>query len=160
MAMGHDRRLLRGDEPGRPSRRRLPGRPFGRRKMLLMRWPANHGLSADVERQLPAGRIALAVALTLTTSIFVQAACGAVYSIVPLIKRSMTGQIAGMAGAYGNVGGVLLLTVLSFVSPHLFFVVIAGLSAVAFVAANFIDEPKGHMVEVDEHGNVQLIAVE
>lgn len=104
--------------------------------------------------------IALAVAVTLVTSIFVQAACGAVYSIVPLIKRSMTGQIAGMAGAYGNVGGVLLLTVLSFVSPHMFFVVIAGLSALAFVAANFIDEPKGHMVEVDEKGNVQMIALD
>lgn len=104
--------------------------------------------------------IALAVAVTLVTSIFVQAACGAVYSIVPLIQRRMTGQIAGMAGAYGNVGGVLFLTVLSFVSPHMFFVVIAGMSAAAFIAANFIDEPKGHMVEVDEHGNVQMIAVE
>lgn len=104
--------------------------------------------------------IALAITVTLCTSVFVQAACGAVYSIVPLIQRRMTGQIAGMAGAYGNVGGVLFLTVLSFVSPHTFFYVIAGMSALAFVAANFIDEPRGHMVEVDENGQVQLIAVE
>lgn len=104
--------------------------------------------------------IALAVAVTLCTSVFVQAACGAVYSIVPLIQRRMTGQIAGMAGAYGNVGGVLFLTVLSFVSPHAFFLVIAAMSSLAFVAANFIDEPRGHMVEVDDHGNVQMIAVE
>jgi len=79
---------------------------------------------------------------------------------VPLIQRRMTGQIAGMAGAYGNVGGVLFLTVLSFVSPQIFFYAIAGMSALAFLAANFIDEPRGHMVEVDEQGNVQLIAVE
>lgn len=104
--------------------------------------------------------IALAVAVTLCTSVFVQAACGAVYSIVPLIQRRMTGQIAGMAGAYGNVGGVLFLTVLSFVSPPVFFYAIAAMSALAFVAANFVDEPRGHMVEVDEHGQVQLIAVE
>lgn len=104
--------------------------------------------------------IALAVGVTIATSIFVQSACGAVYSIVPLIQRRMTGQIAGMAGAYGNVGGVFFLTVLSFVSPHTFFVVIAAMSGIAFLAANFIDEPKGHMVEVDEHGNVQMIAVE
>lgn len=104
--------------------------------------------------------VALAVAVTLVTSVFVQAACGAVYSIVPLIQRRMTGQIAGMVGAYGNVGGVLFLTVLSFVSPALFFVSIAGVSALAFVSACFLDEPKGFMVEEDEHGNVQRIAVE
>lgn len=104
--------------------------------------------------------VALAIAVTVATSVFVQAACGAVYSIVPLIQRRMTGQIAGMAGAYGNVGGVLFLTVLSFVSPHSFFYVIAAMSALAFLAAHFIDEPRGHMVEVDEQGNVQLIAVE
>lgn len=101
-----------------------------------------------------------AIAVTLVTSVFVQAACGAVYSIVPLIQRRMTGQIAGMAGAYGNVGGVLFLTVLSFVTPHGFFYVIAALSALAFLAAHFLEEPRGHMVEVDEHGNVQLIPVE
>jgi MFS transporter, NNP family, nitrate/nitrite transporter len=104
--------------------------------------------------------VVLAVVVTLATSVFVQAACGAVYSIVPLIQRRMTGQIAGMAGAYGNVGGVLFLTVLSFVSPHVFFIVIAGVSALAFGAACFIDEPHGYMVEVDAHGNTQQIAVQ
>lgn len=104
--------------------------------------------------------VALAIAVTLMTSVFVQGACGAVYSVVPLIQRRMTGQIAGMAGAYGNVGGVLFLTVLSFVNPHIFFITIAGVSLLAFVAAQFLDEPKGHMVEVAEDGSVQLIALD
>lgn len=104
--------------------------------------------------------VALAVAVTLSTSVFVQAACGAVYSIVPLIQRRMTGQIAGMAGAYGNVGGVLFLTVLSFVSPQIFFISIAGVSALAFVSACFLDEPRGYMVEVDAQGVSHKIAVE
>lgn len=133
---------------------------IGRRKVLvvcLALQTVGYVLLSNVGE---AWGIALAVAVTMATSVFVQAACGAVYSIVPLIQRRMTGQIAGMAGAYGNVGGVLFLTVLSFVSPHAFFMVIAGTSALAFLAANFIDEPKGHMVEVDEHGNVQMIAVE
>jgi MFS transporter, NNP family, nitrate/nitrite transporter len=65
--------------------------------------------------------IALAVLLTMSCSCFVSAGCGAVYAIVPLIKRRMTGQIAGMIGAYGNVGGVLFLTILSFVTPEMFF---------------------------------------
>lgn len=104
--------------------------------------------------------VVLAVVVTLCTSVFVQAACGAVYSMVPLIQRRMTGQIAGMAGAYGNVGGVLFLTVLSLVGPHELFVVIAGVSLLAFGAACFVDEPRGFMVEVDERGEVQRIAVE
>jgi NNP family nitrate/nitrite transporter-like MFS transporter len=81
-----------------------------------------------------------------------------VYSIVPLIQRRMTGQIAGMAGAYGNVGGVTFLTVLSFVSPQAFFCGISRYVIVAFLGSLFLDEPKGHMVEKDEHGNVHLIA--
>lgn len=104
--------------------------------------------------------VALAVVITLVTSVFVQAACGAVYSMVPLIQRRMTGQIAGMAGAYGNVGGVLFLTVLSFVGPQELFVAIAGVSVLAFGAACFVDEPRGFMVEVDEAGRVSRIAVE
>ena len=79
---------------------------------------------------------------------------------MPLIQRRMTGQIAGMAGAYGNVGGVVFLTILSLVSPTSFFYLLAVMSAVAFLGSLFLSEPKGHMIETDEHGNVHLIAVE
>ena len=61
-----------------------------------------------------------AVTVTVINSFFVQAGCGAVYGIIPLIKRRLTGQIAGMSGAYGNVGSVVFLTVLSFVTPSTF----------------------------------------
>lgn len=104
--------------------------------------------------------LAMAVAVVLTTSIFVQGACGAVYSIVPLIQRRMTGQIAGMAGAYGNVGGVVFLTVFSMVSPVGFFYVLAGTAACAFIGSYFISEPRGHMIEVHPDGRVERIAVE
>jgi NNP family nitrate/nitrite transporter-like MFS transporter len=101
--------------------------------------------------------IALAVLLTMSCSCFVSGGCGAVYAIVPLIKRRMTGQIAGMVGAYGNVGGVLFLTVLSFVSPSAFFMVIASVALMVLIAVQFIDEPKGHMAEVQEDGSVEMI---
>jgi len=101
--------------------------------------------------------IALAVLLTMSCSCFVSGGCGAVYAIVPLIKRRMTGQIAGMVGAYGNVGGVLFLTILSFVSPELFFMVIAAVALAVLCAVQFIDEPKGHMAEVQEDGSVEMI---
>ncbi|MDI1232437.1 MAG: NarK family nitrate/nitrite MFS transporter [Methylobacter sp.] len=101
--------------------------------------------------------VTLAVILTMCCSFFVQAGEGAVFAMVPLIKRRMTGQIAGMVGAYGNVGGVLFLTVLSFVSPSFFFMVIAGAALFALIAVQFIDEPKGHMAEVQEDGTVEMI---
>ncbi|MBU6951873.1 MULTISPECIES: NarK family nitrate/nitrite MFS transporter [unclassified Hahella] len=103
--------------------------------------------------------IAAAVASVMFCSFFVQAGEGAVFAMVPLVQRRMTGQIAGMAGAYGNVGGVTFLTVYSFVDASTFFMVIAGAAAVCFLAVQFLDEPEGHMVEVGEDGSVQLIEV-
>ena len=103
--------------------------------------------------------IPLAVIATMCCSFFVQAGEGAVFAIVPLVKRRLTGQIAGMAGAYGNVGAVTYLTVLSFVDYSTFFLVIAGSAALIFFAAIFLDEPKGQIAEVAEDGTVQLIDV-
>ncbi len=78
--------------------------------------------------------IPLAVMVTMCCSFFVQSGEGAVFAMVPLVKRRLTGQVAGMAGAYGNVGAVSFLTVLSFVSPQVFFMVI-GAAAIISLAA-------------------------
>lgn len=88
-----------------------------------------------------------------------QAGEGAVFAAVPLIKRRLTGQIAGMTGAYGNVGAVVYLTVLSFVSYQAFFFVIALTAVVGFITLLFMEEPQGHMAEVKEDGTVELIRV-
>lgn len=101
----------------------------------------------------------LAVAAAMACSFFVQAGEGAVFATVPLIKRRMTGQIAGMTGAYGNVGAVVYLTVLSFVSYQTFFYVIAATAVLGFATLLFMEEPKGQMAEVNEDGSVTLIDV-
>ena len=98
-----------------------------------------------------------AVLITMSCSFFVSGGCGAVYAIVPLIKRRMTGQIAGMVGAYGNVGGVLFLTLLSFVSSGIFFMVIAAVALIILITVQFIDEPKGHMAEIQDDGTLEMI---
>ncbi|OZG72321.1 MFS transporter [Hahella sp. CCB-MM4] len=103
--------------------------------------------------------VPLAVIATMACSFFVQAGEGAVFAIVPLVKRRMTGQIAGMAGAYGNVGAVCYLTVLSFVDYSTFFLVIAGSAALIFLACIFLDEPRGQIAEVMEDGTVHMIDV-
>ncbi len=105
--------------------------------------------------------IFLAVLIVIFSSIFVNAGNGAVYAIVPLVKRRMTGQIAGMVGAYGNVGAVTFLTVLSFVDSNIFFLVIAAFAIIVFVLITlFLENPKDQMAEVLPDGTVQMIEVE
>jgi NNP family nitrate/nitrite transporter-like MFS transporter len=102
----------------------------------------------------------LVVATTILAGIFSKAGSGAVYAMVPLIQRRMTGQFAGMVGAFGNVGGLAFLTVLSFVSTEIFFMTIAATAVFVFVCiVVFLDEPKGQMAEVLDDGSVELIDV-
>ncbi|GGI83959.1 MFS transporter [Shewanella hanedai] len=101
----------------------------------------------------------LAVLMVMTCSFFVQGGEGAVFAAVPLIKRRLTGQIAGMTGAYGNVGAVFFLTVYSVVSTQVFFYVIAASAVLGLISLLFLSEPKGHMTEVNEDGEVTMISV-
>ena len=103
--------------------------------------------------------IALAVLASMGCAFFVNAGCGAVFAVVPLIQRRLTGQIAGMAGAYGNIGALIFLTVLSLVSTQTFFLVISATAIFTLLAVQFMDEPKGQMAEILPDGTVQMIDV-
>ena len=88
--------------------------------------------------------IVASVAMTMFCSIFVQGAEGATFAFVPLIKKKIQGQIAGMAGAYGNVGAVAYLILYSLVDDRTFFFVIAGGAGVSLVfCALMLKEPEG-----------------
>lgn len=104
--------------------------------------------------------IEVVVAITIVAGIFSKAGNGAVFAMIPLIQRRMTGQIAGMAGAYGNVGAVLFLTVNSIVAYNFFFMVIGVAAVIVLVLIIFfLEEPKGQMTEILEDGTVQMIDV-
>ena len=110
-----------------------------------------------VDKEWP---VALVAGLTIIGGIFSQAGSGAVYAMVPLIQRRMTGQIAGMAGAFGNVGAVVFLIVNSLVDYNQFFLFIGMVAALVFLLVLFfLEEPKGQMVETLADGTVQLIDV-
>ncbi len=133
---------------------------FGRRKTLMILiagLAVGYFIMSNITSDWP---IWLAVVASMACSFFVQSGEGAVFAMVPLVKRRLTGQVAGMAGAYGNVGAVTFLTVLSFVTPQIFFLVIAGAAVVTLAAvALLLEEPKGHMHEVLPDGTVQMIEV-
>ena len=121
-----------------------------------------------------------AILLTMACSFFVQAGEGSTFAIVPLIKRRITGQVAGNVGAYGNVGAVAYLTIFSLLpewlgggkdpSPAIIaqsntvFFQIMGIAAliVAFLCWFFLKEPKGSFAEhhEGEEGYVAAAATE
>ncbi len=120
-----------------------------------------------------------AVLLVMACSFFVQAAEGATFALVPLVKPRITGQVAGNVGAYGNVGAVAYLTILLLLQQALvpagdgvdpamiaagtaranalFFQVlgVAGL-IVAFLCAFFLDEPKNSFADAHEGEEVAI----
>ena len=130
---------------------------FGRKKslvVLLIGAAIGFFVLSTITSDWP---IALAVAAMMCCSFFLGSAAGCVFAVVPLIRRSLTGQIAGIVGAYGNIGAVIFLTVFSFVSTPVFFLAIAGGIALAAMAAMFLDEPKSSMFEVLPDGSVQMV---
>ncbi len=110
----------------------------------------------------------LAILLVMSCSFFVQAGEGSTFAIVPLVKRRVTGQIAGNVGAYGNVGAVAYLTIFSLLPEWLsgggeqtpaviaqsntVFFQTMGIAAliVAFLCFFFLKEPEGSFAEHHE----------
>lgn len=92
--------------------------------------------------------LALAIGMTMGCAFFVFGGAGATFGIAPLIKRRVTGQIAGNIGAFGSVGSVLYATTYSLLPQSVegnraFFQVlgVAGL-IVFFLCAFILKEPQ------------------
>jgi MFS transporter, NNP family, nitrate/nitrite transporter len=101
----------------------------------------------------------LAVVATMFSALFAQAGCGGTYAIVPLIKKEITGQIAGNVGAYGNFGGVVYLTIFSLTDARTLFASMGiGALICAFLCAFFLKEPRNSF-GIDSNADVQAIAI-
>ncbi len=100
------------------------------------------------------------VGITMLGGLFSQAGSGAVYAMVPLVQRRMTGQIAGMVGAFGNVGAVTFLIINSLVEYNQFFMFIGFVAIVVLILILFfLEEPKGQTAEIMPDGTVKMIDV-
>ena len=104
--------------------------------------------------------VVFAVVATVLCSLFVNAGNGAVYAMLPMIKRRLTGQIAGMVGAFGNVGGVLFLTVYAGYDAQTMLEFAGACSALSVVLIYlFIENPKGQIAEEMPDGTIAMIDV-
>ncbi len=87
--------------------------------------------------------IVVSVIITMFASMFVQGAEGATFAMIPSIKKELTGRIAGMAGAYGNVGAVTYLFILTQVDYKTFFFILSIGAGISVLACFFLlKEPK------------------
>jgi len=131
---------------------------FGRKKTLIVTLGGT-GIGFLCMSQINADWSMLAaIAVMVIASVFVNAGNGAVYAVVPLVKRRLTGQVAGTTGAFGNVGGVTFLTVLSFMNSQAFFITIGcAAAAVCLIALMTFEDPKGYMYEENDDGSIEKI---
>ena len=90
----------------------------------------------------------ISVVITMFASFFVQGAEGATFAIIPSIKKEMTGRIAGMAGAFGNVGAVTYLFLYNFMDDKSFLYMLSGGALISLVYCFImLKEPKGAFVD-------------
>ena len=106
----------------------------------------------------------VAIGVTMFASFSVQAAEGATYAIVPLIKPQITGQIAGSVGAWGNVGGVAFLLLFSFLptgdAGNKIFFSTMGISSLImfFLLWFFLKEPTGSHEDEEPELQTQTVS--
>ena len=118
---------------------------MGNRRFVMLSYMFGIGVGLILMGLLnEAWPLAVAIVITIACSFFVQGAEGATFGIIPSIKRRVTGQIAGMAGAYGNVGAVFYLFVFMFVDYSTFFFILAGGAFISWlVCFIWLKEPEG-----------------
>ena len=118
---------------------------FGNRRFVMMAYMFGIGVGFVMMGLLDSHwPLIIAVAITIGCSFFVQGAEGATFGIVPSIKRRVTGQISGMAGAYGNVGAVFYLFIFMLVDASTFFFIIAAGAFLSWAVCWFwLKEPEG-----------------
>jgi NNP family nitrate/nitrite transporter-like MFS transporter len=86
----------------------------------------------------PAG---LAMVVVMIVGFFLMAGNGANFCIAPLIRKPLTGQIAGLIGAYGSVGSVAFLAVLLIAGPKAFFMSMTITAGIALMSTFALREP-------------------
>lgn len=101
--------------------------------------------------------IGVSILVTLVCSIFMQAAEGAIFAFVPLVRKAITGEVAGIVGAYGNAGAILFLVVFSHLQASEFFLILSVCCLSLLVLVRYLDEPCNFITEILPDGSLHKI---
>ena len=115
---------------------------LGRRRILLilvLGAAIGYGFMGEINPQWPLERV---IGLAVFCSLMIQAGNGACFALVPLIRKDLTGKLAGVVGAYGNVGAVFFLTLFSVVEPTTFFQLIGAYAFLVLLSLLFLQSFK------------------
>jgi len=126
---------------------------IGRRRSLALfsgGLAIGYGLMAMIS---PQWSLTLTVLVTLICSIFMQAAEGAIFAFVPLVRKAITGEVAGIVGAYGNAGAIVFLIAFTLLDPSRFFLMLALCCLVLLALVYWLDEPRNFITEIMPDGS-------
>ncbi|HWE04924.1 MAG TPA: MFS transporter [Tepidisphaeraceae bacterium] len=98
-----------------------------------------------------------AMGLVMVVGLFLMAGNGANFCIAPLIRKPLTGQIAGLIGAYGSVGSVAFMTIFLLTNTLTFFMAMGVCGLVAFVCCFMIREPGRITTTIDKRTLESLV---
>lgn len=100
---------------------------------------------------LPRAPLAAALYGVILCACFVQTAEGAAFSIAPFARPECAGQIAGIIGAAGNLGGLVWIALLGVTSPEIFFLALCVAACIAApLCSVFLEEPDPQGLVIDE----------
>jgi NNP family nitrate/nitrite transporter-like MFS transporter len=128
------------------------------RKLALSLFLLLTGIGYIFMANMSEGSLLFAIIVMMSASFMVQAGEGAVFASVPLIKKSLTGQISGMAGSFGNIGAVFFLSLYMITSAEIVFYTLGATAFLVGLMAFFFFEEPGEMTEVMPDGTVVMIS--
>lgn len=79
-----------------------------------------------------------AIATMIVFSFFVQASEGAIYAVVPYVRPPVTGSVAGLVGAGGNLGGVVFSIIFRYYQDRPAFIIMGVIAAASALLSPFI----------------------
>jgi MFS transporter, NNP family, nitrate/nitrite transporter len=91
------------------------------------------------------------VGLVAVASVFVQGGNGAIFAMVPLVHEPSSGRIAGLAGSFGNIGGIAFSAILFLTGDdaRALFLAVAASAAVVAVLCRWLPEPQVDLAPAD-----------
>lgn len=84
------------------------------------------------------GSLGGAVVVMIIFSLFVQASEGAIYAVIPYVRPPVTGSVAGLVGAGGNLGGIVFSIIFRYYQDRPAFIIMGVIAAASALLSPLI----------------------